>query len=88
MRIPQPKTYNQRQPIRGPRATQPSTQASTIRSTGPQGTPGGTARPGRRPGGRQPFNFGINIYLWILVAIEIAIMGGFRKYFGRRHHGG
>lgn len=87
MRIPQPKTYNQRQPVRGPRATQPSTQASTIRATGPQGTPGGQKRPARRPGGRQPLAFGINIYLWILVAVEIAIIGGFRKYF-RRYHGG
>lgn len=26
-------------------------------------------------------------YLWILVAVEVALTGGFRKYF-RRHHGG
>lgn len=87
MRIPQPKTHNQRQPMRGRRATQPSTQASTIRATGAQGTPGGTARPGRKPGGRQPSKLGQEVYLWILVVIEVAMIGGFRKYF-RRYHGG
>ncbi len=30
---------------------------------------------------------GQEVYLWILVAIEVALMGGFRRYF-RRHHGG
>jgi hypothetical protein len=30
---------------------------------------------------------GQEVYLWILVVIEVALLGGFRKYF-RRYHGG
>lgn len=84
MRIPQPKTAP-----RSARATQPSTPASNVRSAGPQGTPGGRApRMNRRPGanGRRMI-VGQEVYLWILVLIEIALIGGFRKYF-RRFHGG
>jgi hypothetical protein len=67
------------------RATQPSTPASNVRQAGPQGTPGGKAR---KPGvaGRRMI-VGQEIYLWILVLIEVALIGGFRKYF-RRFHGG
>jgi hypothetical protein len=80
MRIPQPKA-----PSRSMRATQPSTPPSNVRTTGPQGTPGGKAR---KPGvaGRR-FVPGQEVYLWILVLVEIALIGGFRKYF-RRFHGG
>ena len=86
MRIPQ-----QRQ-IRSVRATQPSTPASNVRTSGPQGTPGGTANTAktvRRPGASRKgaMKMSAEKYLWILVLIEIALMGGFRKYF-RRYHGG
>jgi len=81
MRVPQPKTYT-----RSARATQPSTPPSNIHSTGPQGTPGGKAR---KPGvaGRRSLKMGTYVYLWILVAIEMAIIVGLRKYFRRRHGG-
>jgi hypothetical protein len=80
MRAPATRT------MRSMRATQPSTPPSNVRSAGPQGTPGGKAR--RKPGvaGRKLVP-GQEIYLWILVLIEIALIGGFRKYF-RRFHGG
>lgn len=70
------------------RATQPSTPASPLRSTGPQGTTGGKAMPPRKPGtaGKQ-MRMGTEVYLWVLVAVEIALTGGFRKLF-RRFHGG
>lgn len=45
------------------------------------------ARPGRKPGRRQSSKLGQEVYLWILVVIEVAMIGGFRKYF-RRYHGG
>lgn len=84
------RTSARRQP--GRRATQPSGTPSDVRTTGPQGTPGGTARmptmPRRKPGvARQPLKIGQEKYLWILVFIEVAAIGGFRKYF-RRFHGG
>lgn len=31
--------------------------------------------------------FGSQVYLWILVIIEVLIIGGFRNYF-KSHHGG
>jgi hypothetical protein len=65
------------------RATQPSTPASNVRQAGPQGTPGGKAR----RVSRNQMQLGQPIYLWILVVIEVALLGGFRKLF-RRVHGG
>lgn len=83
MRIPQPKA-----PSRSVRATQPSTPPSNVRTTGPQGTPGGKARSVRKPGvSNGSMKLGPEMYLWILVIVEIALIGGFRKYF-RRFHGG
>jgi len=55
----------------------------------PQGTLGGPAkRPaaGPRPGRRQ-WMVGDEMYLWVLVIIEVALMGALRRRF-RRHHGG
>lgn len=70
------------------RATKPSGQPSTVQSTGPQGTTGGRAAPIRKQGaGRSPVKLGPHIYLWILVAVEVALTGGLRKYF-RKFHGG
>lgn len=88
-RVPQKRT------LRSMRATQPSTPPSNVRTTGPQGTTGGRAAPvmgrgarrskrGMRPG---KITIGQEKYLWILVLIEVALIGGFRKYF-RRYHGG
>ena len=79
MRAPQPRT------IKSMRATQPSTPPPTARTTGPQGTPGGVRR---MPGAsKRSFRAGQEMYLWALVLIEIALIGGFRKFF-RRFHGG
>lgn len=55
----------------------------------PQGTLGGPARApsaGPRPGRRQML-LGDEMYLWMLVAIEIGLMAALRRKF-RRHHGG
>lgn len=79
MRIPQAKQ------TRSMRATQPSTQPSNVRTIGPQGTPGGKARKVGVPG--RSMVAGQELYLWVLVLIEVALIGGFRKYF-RRFHGG
>lgn len=44
--------------------------------------------PVRKPGAaRQPIKIGQEKYLWILVAIEVMLVGGLRKFF-RRVHGG
>jgi hypothetical protein len=67
------------------RATQPSGTASNARTTGPQGTPGGKAT--RRKMGAGSMNINQSMYLWILVVIEVALLGGFRRYF-RKFHGG
>lgn len=65
--------------------TQPSTPRAPGGTTGPQGTPGGFRR---KPGtGQREMILGQEVYLWILVLIEVALVGGFRKYF-RRFHGG
>lgn len=70
------------------RATQPATPPSNVQSTGPQGTPGGKPRTIRKQGAaRQPIKMGPNVYLWILVGIELFLTGAFRRYF-RRFHGG
>lgn len=79
MRTPAMKTP------RSMRATQPSTPPSNLRSAGPQGTPGGKAF--RKPGAAGKFSPGQEVYLWLLVLIEVALVGGLRKYF-RRFHGG
>lgn len=71
------------------RATSPSTPPSNVQSAGPQGTPGGKApKFNRKPGSsKQPLKVGQEVYLWILVIVEVAMVGGFRRYF-RRVHGG
>lgn len=51
-----------------------------------QGTPGGQA-PQSAGGKKPPMAVGDEIYLWILVAIEVGIIAYFRQAF-RRHHGG
>lgn len=44
--------------------------------------------PSRKPGtARQPIKLGPSIYLWILVGVELVLIGGLRKFF-RRFHGG
>ena len=52
----------------------------------PQGTMGGrSASAGARPGLK--LNFGDEVYLWILVALEVLAIGLLRQRF-RRYHGG
>lgn len=41
---------------------------------------------GSRPGSR-PVKLGDEVYLWILVAVEVGLMGWLRSSF-RKHHGG
>ena len=52
------------------------------------GTLGGQSRMGigARPGGKQ-LALGDEVYLWILVLVEVGLMGWARQQF-RRHHGG
>lgn len=54
---------------------------------GVQGTMGGPApATGSRPG-KRTMQFGDEVYLWILVAVEAALIGAFRSIF-KRYHGG
>lgn len=70
------------------RATKPATAPSDVQSTGPQGTTGGKASAVRKQGAsRNSLRVGPNVYLWILVGVELVLTGGLRKYF-RRFHGG
>lgn len=50
------------------------------------GTPGGRAAGGGRPG-RPQLQLGDEIYLWILVLLEVGAMGWLRHNFRRRHGG-
>lgn len=50
-----------------------------------QGTPGGRTAGGRRPG--MKLMLGDEMYLWMLLVIELLAMGFLRKHF-RRYHGG
>lgn len=86
MRAPQPKS---RGTIRSMRATQPSTPKSNMSTPGQGGSPmmGGAGTMPRRQRGVGQLNLDTRMYLWILVIIEVALIGGFRKYF-RRFHGG
>ena len=52
----------------------------------PQGTMGGPAPAGARPGARN-IALGDEMYLWVLIFLEIGTMAFFRNKF-RRHHGG
>lgn len=70
--------------------------SNTAPSGVPQGTLGGvgatratsTATPPRANTGNRPsLNFGEEVYLWILVLLEVAIMSYLRNHF-RRYHGG
>lgn len=60
--------------------------SNTAASGMPQGTPGGIRQAvGSRRGSMMMF--GQEMYLWVLVLLEVAVIGGFRKHF-RRYHGG
>jgi hypothetical protein len=50
----------------------------------PQGSPGG--RMGMRPG-RRRLMVGDEVYLWLVLGLEVAAMGFLRNHF-RRYHGG
>ena len=65
----------------GTKASTSNTRQSGI----PQGTPGGSNAAGGRPGKR--IQAGDEMYLWILVVLEILAMVFLRQQF-RRHHGG
>lgn len=71
--------------MRGNTPTQPSLPRNPPRSTGPQGTPGGQRAPRAR--NRSSVQSGDEIYLWVLIGLEIAFVGGMRKLF-KRYHGG
>lgn len=59
-------------------------QSNTNQSGVRQGTPGGAAT--SKPGSRQ-LMLGDEMYLWVLVFLEVGLMAFLRKNF-RRHHGG
>jgi hypothetical protein len=50
----------------------------------PQGTPGGTTR---AMAGSMTSSMGSEMYLWVLVILEVGAIAWLRKSF-RRHHGG
>jgi hypothetical protein len=59
-----------------------------VRTTGPQGTPGGIGTPRRKPGvAGKMYTPGMEVYLWIVVFVELFLTGALRRYF-RRFHGG
>jgi hypothetical protein len=51
-----------------------------------QGTPGGKRATGIRPG-RYPLKIGDEVYLWILIALEVGAIAALRHAFRRRHGG-
>ena len=55
-------------------------------TTGPQGTPGGQST-AARPGIRLSVAWGPEVYLWVLVGLELAATAWLRHSF-RTHHGG
>lgn len=63
-------------------------KSNTSQSGAAGGTMGGkpTSTVGSRPG-RRVIQLGDEMYLWILVLIEVALIGWLRQQF-RRHHGG
>lgn len=64
-------------------------KSNTTPSGAPQGTMGGVGTRtsvGSRPG-KRPINIGDEMYLWILVLIEVLLIAWGRKA-SRRHHGG
>ena len=62
-------------------------KSNTTPSGGPQGTQGGVRQAvGSRPGSR-PVQLGDEMYLWILVGLEVGAIAWLRSAF-RRHHGG
>ena len=64
----------------------PST-SNPIPSGVPQGTMGGIAPAGGSRPGTRPLMPGDEVYLWVLVIVEVLVTGALRKKF-RRHHGG
>lgn len=63
-----------------------NSQTSNTRQSGvAQGTPGGLKAAGGRPG--KKLNAGDEMYLWLLLALELLAMVFLRNQF-RRHHGG
>lgn len=64
-----------------------TTQARTAAEPGQTGTFGGGAQAvGSRPGKRS-MQFGDEVYLWILVLIEVGLMAHLRNLFSRYHGG-
>lgn len=56
-------------------------------SPGTQGTMGGVPQPAGRPPGRNGYVFGEEVYLWILVLLEVGTIAYFRAQFSRYHGG-
>ena len=62
-----------------------SVTSNTHQSGASQGTPGGLRAAGGRPG--MKIQAGDEMYLWLLVFLEVITMVFLRNQF-RRHHGG
>lgn len=71
--------------MRSMRATQPSTPPSNVRVPSAGAAPG-MSKP-RKVGSNGKYKVGQEVYLWILIVIEIFAIGGFRRFF-RKVHGG
>lgn len=65
----------------------PRTMSRSAPGAGTQGTMGGGAVPtGSRPGRRSTV-MGDEVYLWILIFAELAVIAFFRNTFSRYHGG-
>lgn len=62
-------------------------QAAQSSGAAAQGTPGGIPAAGSVRPGRRVVNIGDEMYLWMLVIMEVIAMCALRHYF-RHHHGG
>jgi hypothetical protein len=63
------------------------TMSSAAPGPGTQGTMGGPKQAvGSRPG-RRNVVWGDEVYLWILVAVEVGLIAHFRNMFSRYHGG-
>lgn len=64
----------------------PRTFSRSAPGPGIQGTMGGPAPVGPRPGKRLP-TFGDEVYLWVLITLEVLAIGFLRHLFSRYHGG-
>jgi hypothetical protein len=62
-------------------------RATSAASPGAQGTLGGVPHTAGPPPGRVPAVLGEEVYLWILVVLEVGVIAYFRTALSRYHGG-